>query len=246
MQLIAVKGLPKIKRSDDLGELIARSAGKQGLRIEEGDVVVVAQGVVSKAEGNVVDLREVKPGQRAQELAAKLDKDPRVVEVALQQSSEIVRTAHVIISRTKHGFVCANAGVDSSNVNQDFVTILPEDPDASAARIRETIKRECGVEVAVLITDTQGRPFRRGCVGVAVGVAGMAPLLDLRGKRDLYEKELRVTITSPADAIAAAAVSVMGEASEGTPVVLVKGAKYERGVGAARELVRSPERDLFK
>ena len=245
LQFIAVKGLPIIKRGDDLGELIVSAAEKQGLRFEEGDVVAVAQSVVSKAEGNVVDLRGVKPSKRAEELAVRLDKDPRVVEVILQQSEEIVRLGHVIISRTKHGFVCANAGVDGSNVDHGYVTVLPEDPDASAARIRETIKRELGVDVAVLVTDTQGRPFRRGVVGVAVGVAGMNPLLDLRGRLDLYGKELRVTVTSPADSIAAAAVSVMGEASEGTPVVLVKGAGYECGEGTARELVRSPERDLF-
>jgi len=228
-----------------LGKLIVRTAKAQGVELEDGDVVAVTQSIVSKAEGNVVDLREVKPSQRAEELAAKLDKDPRLVEVILQQSREIVRLGHVIISRTKHGFVCANAGVDRSNVDHDYVTILPDDPDASATRIRETIKRELGADVAVLVTDTQGRPFRRGVVGVAIGVAGMNPLLDCRGRRDLYGKELKVTITSPADSIAAAAVSVMGEADEGIPVVIIKGARYERGHGSARELVRSRGRDLF-
>lgn len=245
VQLTAVKGLPIIKRGDDLGELIARAASEQGLRVEEGDVVVVAQSAVSKAEGNVMDLRKVKPGQRAKEIAAKLGKDPRLVEVVLQQSNEIVRLGHVIISRTKHGFVCANAGVDRSNVDHDHVTILPDDPDASAERIKKTIKEKLGAGVAVIVTDTHGRPFRCGCVGVAVGVAGMNPLLDLRDRQDLFGKTLRVTIISPADAIAAAAVLVMGEADEGTPAVLVKGAKYDRGVGTARELVRS-KRDLFR
>lgn len=246
MQLIAVKGLPMVKRGDDLGELIVRTADQQGLCIEEGDVVAVAQSVVSKAEGNVIDLRKVKPSQRAVEVATKLNKDPRMVEVILQQSVEIIRLGHVIISRTKHGFVCANAGVDRSNVDHDHVTILPDDPDASAERIRGTIKSKLGVAVAVLITDTHGRPFRRGCVGVAVGVAGMNPLLDLRGRQDLFGKKLKVTVTSPADAIAAAAVSVMGETNEGTPMVVVKGAEYERGSGTARELVRAPEHDLFR
>jgi coenzyme F420-0:L-glutamate ligase/coenzyme F420-1:gamma-L-glutamate ligase len=157
-----------------------------------------------------------------------------------------VRLALVIMSRTKHGLVCANAGVDRSNVGAERVTILPEDPDASAGRIRENIKREFGVDVAVLITDTQGRAFRRGCVGAAIGISGMKPLLDLRGRQDLYGKTLRATVTSPADAIAAAAVHMMGEAGEGTPVVLVRGAVYERGGGSARELVRSAERDLFR
>jgi len=246
VQLIALKGLPLVKKGDEVGKLIVDAAQKQGLRLENGDVIVVAQTIVSKAEGNVVDLRGVKPSKKAEQIAARLDKDPREVEVILQQSSEIVRLGHVIISRTKHGFVCANAGVDHSNVDPEHVAFLPDDPDASAARIRDFIKRELGTEVSVIISDTQGRTFRMGCVGVAIGVAGMNPLLDLRGKRDLHGKELLVTITSPADALAAAAVSVMGEASEGTPVVVVKGAIYERKNGNARELVMPPERDLFK
>ncbi len=246
MQFIALKGLPIVKKGDDLGELITDATQKQGLRLKNGDVIVIAQMIVSKAEGKVIDLREVKPSKRAEEIAAQLDKDPREVEVILQQSSEIVRLKHVIVSRTRHGFVCANAGVDHSNVDPEHVAILPDDPDASAARIRDFIKRKLGMEVSVIITDTQGRAFRCGCVGVAVGVAGMNPLLDQRGKRDLYGKELRTTITSPADALAAAAVAVMGEANEGTPVVVVKGAKYDQSNGSARELVRSPERDLFR
>lgn len=246
MQLIALKGLPKIKKGDDLGKLVARAVQEQNLHLEGGDVLVIAQTIVSKAEGNVIDLRGVKPSELAERIAAQLNKDPREVEVILQQSSEIVRLGHVIISRTKHGFICANAGVDHSNVDPEHVTILPDDPDASAARIRDTIKRKLGANVAVIITDTQGRAFRRGCVGVAVGLAGMNPLLDQRGKRDLYGKELHATITSPADALAAAAVAVMGEASEGTPVVVVKGAVYDRSDGSARELVRAPERDLFR
>ncbi len=243
---MALDGLPKIKWGDDLGELIVNVVRGQDMIMESGDVVVVAQSAVSKAEGSVVDLRKVKPSKRAEEIAGKLGKDPREVEVILQQSSEIVRLAHVIISRTKHGFVCANAGVDHSNVEPEHVTVLPDDPDASAERIRKVVKRELGADVAVVVTDTQGRPFRHGCIGVALGVAGMNPLLDLRGKRDMYGKKLKATVVSPADAIAAAAVSLMGEASEGTPVVLVKSAIYERGNGAARELVRPPERDLFR
>jgi len=246
LQVMALEGLPLVKRGDDIGELIAHAAEKNGPRVEDGDVIVVAQSIVSKAEGNVVDLRTVRPGLLAQRLAERLDKDPKEVEVILGQSKEIVRLGHVIISRTKHGFVCANAGVDHSNVEPEHVTLLPDDPDTSAERIRSAIKRIAGVDVAVIVSDTQGRPFRLGVVGVAIGVAGMSPLLDLRGRRDLYGKELKVTITSPADALAAAAVAVMGEAGEGTPVVIIKGATYERGHGSARELVMPPERDLFR
>jgi len=235
-----------VKRGDDIGELIVHAAEKNGPRVEDGDVVVVAQSIVSKVEGDVVDLRAVRPGLLAQRLAERLDKDPREVEVILEQSKEIVRLGHVIISRTKHGFVCANAGVDHSNVEPEHVTLLPDDPDASAERIRGAIKRVAGVDVAVIVSDTQGRPFRLGVIGVALGVAGMSSLLDLRGRRDLYGKELKVTITSPADALAAAAVAIMGEADEGTPVVIIKGAIYKRGHGNARELVMPPERDLFR
>ncbi len=246
VQLIALKELPLVKKGDEVGKLIVDAAQKQGLRLEDGDVIVVAQTIVSKAEGNIVDLRGVKPSKKAEKIAARLDKDPREVEVILRQSSEIVRLEHLIISRTKHGFVCANAGVDRSNVDPEHVTTLSDDPDASAARIRDFIKRELGAEVSVIVSDTQGRAFRMGCVGVAIGVAGMSPLLDLRGKRDLHDRELLVTITSPADSLAAAAVSIMGEANEGTPVIVVKGAIYERGKGNAKELVMPPERDLFR
>jgi coenzyme F420-0:L-glutamate ligase/coenzyme F420-1:gamma-L-glutamate ligase len=246
LEFIAIGGFPKIKPGDDLPKLIVEVFRKGGVILKDGDVIAVAQTVVSKAEGRIVDLRKINPSPRARAMAQKLNKDPREVEVILRESEEIVRLAHVIISRTKHGFVCANAGVDKSNVGGERVTILPENPDASAARIREKLKREFGVDVAVLITDTQGRAFRRGCVGVAIGVSGMEPLLDLRGRQDLFGRTLRATITSPADAIAAAAVHMMGEAGEGTPVVLVRGAAYPRGEGSAGEIARPRERDLFK
>lgn len=229
-----------------MGELIVRAAREQGMHLENGDVVVVAQSVVSKSEGRVVDLREIKPSQRALNLAKQLGKDPREVEVILREAKEIVRLKHVLIARTGHGFVCANAGVDRSNVDPEHVTLLPVDPDASAERIQNTIKRNTGAGVAVIVSDTQGRPFRRGTIGFAIGVAGIVPLQDLRGRRDLYGRELRVTIAAVADALAAAAVSVMGEAGEGTPVVVIRGAAYERGEGKARDLIRPPERDLFR
>lgn len=209
-------------------------------------MLAVAQTIISKAEGEIVDLRTITPSPRAIEIAKKIDKDPRMVEVILQQSSEIVRLGHVIITRTKQGFVCANAGVDRSNVDHEHVTVLPSDPDASAAKIRETVKKRLGVDIAVIITDTQGRPFRCGCIGLAIGVAGMKPLLDMRGWRDLYGKELKVTVTCPADSLAAAAVMIMGESNEGIPAVLIKGAKYEKGNGTICEVIRAPELDLFR
>ncbi|MEM2890266.1 MAG: coenzyme F420-0:L-glutamate ligase [Candidatus Hadarchaeum sp.] len=246
MQLFAITGIPMVKRGDDIGELIVAAAENQHLRIEDGDVLAVAQTIISKAEGEIVDLRTITPSPSAIEIAKKIDKDPRMVEVILRQSSEIVRLGHVIITRTNHGFVCANAGVDRSNVDNEHVTLLPSDPDASAAKIRETIKKKLGVDIAVIITDTQGRPFRCGCIGLAIGVAGMKPLLDMRGWRDLYGKELKVTVTCPADSLAAAAVMIMGESGEGIPAVLIKGAKYEKGNGTIREVIRAPELDLFR
>ncbi len=246
MQLFAIRGMPLVKRHDNIGELILAAARKRRLRIRDGDILVVAQAVISKSEGAVVDLHNIKPGKRAEAIAKKLNKDPRAVEVILRESPEIVRMKHVLISRTWHGFVCANAGVDHSNAGDELVTLLPKDPDKSAARIRKTVKARTGKDVAVIITDTQGRPFRCGCLGVAIGVSGMKPLLDMRGRRDLFGKELKVTITCPADSIAAAAVSVMGESDEGIPAVLVRDAEYQRGEGSIRELVRSPELDLFR
>jgi len=244
MNLIALRGLPIVKKGDDIAQLIAHAANGQ-VKIENGDIIVVAQSIVSKAEGNVYDLREINPSPRAIEIGKKMGRDPRKIELILRESTEIVRQAHVLITRTKHGFVCANAGVDSSNVDEDHATTLPEDPDASARRIRERIKDILGVDVAVIISDTHGRPFRKGAAGVAIGVAGMEPLWDLRDKRDLYGKKLTSTIFAAADSFAAAATIVMGETNEGTPVVIIKGAKYKPGDGRATDLVRPREHDLF-
>ncbi len=246
MHLIALKKLPLVRRGDDIGQLIMNAANGQGLQFEDGDIVVVAQSIISKSEGNVVDLRKVNPSPHAKQIAEQMGRDPRKVEVILQQSQEIVRLAHVLITRTKHGFVCANSGVDGSNIDRDHVTVLPEDPDASARLIRERIRQATEADVAVIVSDTHGRPFRRGAAGVAIGVTGMKPLLDLRSRFDLYGKKLTSTIVAAADAFAAAATPVMGETNEGTPVVVIKDAVYDRGDdGTARDLIRDPERDLF-
>jgi coenzyme F420-0:L-glutamate ligase/coenzyme F420-1:gamma-L-glutamate ligase len=245
VHVIALEGFPFVRRGVDIGELIARAADKQGLKLEDGDVVVVTQSIVSKAEGCVVDLKKVKPSKFAKRLAKQLDKDPREMEVILHEAKEIVRLSHTLIARTHHGFICASAGVDHSNVEHGKVTLLPRDPDASARRIRRRIKQECGVDVAVIITDTQGRAFRMGALGTAIGLSGMRPLMHLRGRRDLYGKKLRSKIICVADALAAAGVAVIGEAGEGTPIAVIKGAKYEKGEGSAKELMRPREKDLF-
>jgi len=245
MQLLVLPGLPLVKEGDDLGELIVEAAARAGVGIEDGDVVAVTQSVVSKAEGGTVELGKVEPGPEALSLAGRLGKDPREVEVILRESAQVLRAGRVLICRTRHGFVCANAGVDHSNAGEGRVTVLPRDPDASAAKIRRRIWELTGREVAVIITDSWGRTFRRGAVGHAVGISGLSPLLDLRGRKDLYGRELRSKVVCVADALAAAAVLLMGEAAEGKPVVLIKGAPYEKGEGKVKEILRPEEEDLF-
>jgi coenzyme F420-0:L-glutamate ligase / coenzyme F420-1:gamma-L-glutamate ligase len=237
-----VEGLPEVEAGADLGALIAEHA-----RLEDGDVVVVAQKAVSKAEDRVVALAGVEPGPRARELAGEWC-DPRESEVILQESTRIVRTRNsLVIAETRHGFVCASAGVDHSNAPRaETVVLLPLDPDASARGIRETIRERTGAEVAVLVTDSFGRPFRVGTTDVAIGVAGLAPLVDLRGTVDRSGTLLRSTQVALADELAGAANLVRAGKADGLPVVVVRGVRQARGEGTASELVMPPERDLFR
>ena len=247
LQAIGVVGLPEIRPGDDLAALIIEATRKQGTAIRDGDVLVVTQKVVSKAEGCLVDLREVQPSAHAREVGKATGKDPRLVEVILRESRRIVRQEGlVLITETKHGFVCANAGVDASNVGGgDLVALLPEDPDRSAEAMRRAIQERAGASVAVIISDTFGRPWREGHTNVAVGVAGMSPVRDYVGQRDPFGFELRVSTMAVADELAAAAEPVMGKLSR-IPVVIVRGFAFEPGAGTARELIRPPERDLFR
>jgi coenzyme F420-0:L-glutamate ligase/coenzyme F420-1:gamma-L-glutamate ligase len=242
-----IEGIPEVRPGDDLARLIVEAAERQGVRFEAGDVLVVTQKAVSKAEGRLVRLEDVEPSALALELAANWEKDARQVEVVLRESRRIVRMDHgVIICETKHGFICANAGVDSSNVERlGTVALLPEDPDASAEALRGRIQEAAGVSPAVIITDTFGRPWREGHVNFAIGVAGMEPLLDYAGQTDPAGYELRVTRMAVADELAAAAELAHGKL-ERVPVALVRGYAYPPGCGAARSLVRDPERDLFR
>ena len=247
LQVIGIVGLPEVRPGDDLPPLIIEAARKQGTAIQDGDVLVVTQKVVSKAEGRLVNLAEVQPSAHAREVAKATGKDSRLVEVILRESRRIVRQeGPVLITETKHGFVCANAGVDASNVGGgDLVALLPEDPDRSAESIRRAIQEKAGVSVAVIVSDTFGRPWREGHTNVAVGLAGMRPLLDYVGQRDSFGYELRVSTMAVADELAAAAEPVMGKLSR-IPVVIVRGFAFEPGAGTARELIRPPERDLFR
>jgi coenzyme F420-0:L-glutamate ligase / coenzyme F420-1:gamma-L-glutamate ligase len=238
--VIPVAGLPEVEEGADLGALIAAAA-----ELEDGDVLVVAQKVVSKAEGRVVRLADVEPSARAEELAA-AEVDPRQVEVILRETVRIVRSRPpLVISETRHGFVCASAGVDASNApERDTLVLLPVDPDASAARLRDRLRELTGRTVGVIVSDSFGRPFRQGTTDVAIGAAGIRPLLDLRGTADATGYELQSTMIAIADEIAAAAELVRPKAA-GLPVAIVRGLDVA-GAGTAQELVMPAERDLFR
>jgi coenzyme F420-0:L-glutamate ligase / coenzyme F420-1:gamma-L-glutamate ligase len=241
ISLLPVEGLPEIQAGDDLGALVTERIG-----LEAGDVVVVAQKVVSKAEGRVVSLADIEPSSRALELAG--DADPREIEVILRETAHIVRSRNsLVIAETRHGFVCASAGVDHSNVpGEGTVVLLPLDPDESARAIRRSIRERTGTEVGVVVADSFGRPFRLGTTDVAIGIAGVTALADLRGTLDRAGSPLRSTQVAVADEIAAAANLVRAGKADGLPVVVVRGLRHAHGDGEAADLVMPRERDLFR
>jgi coenzyme F420-0:L-glutamate ligase/coenzyme F420-1:gamma-L-glutamate ligase len=245
-----VSGIPLIKPDDDLGTLVASAAKAAGLWIQDSDVLVVAQKVISKTENRFARLRDVTPSPRAMELAQVTGKDPRLVEVILWDTAEVIRARrHVLIVAHHLGFICANAGVDHSNVGpeDDLVLRLPADPDASARRRAARRPPVTGAAAGVIINDSHGRPWREGTVGVAIGLAGLTPVQDLRGRPDLYGYHLQHTTVGFADQIAAGASLVMGQADEGLPVVLVRGLTYPPAEDiSARQILRPPETDLFR
>ncbi len=251
VEIIALGGLPEIHAGDDLATLIgdALRATAGALPLREGDVLVVTQKVVSKSEGAVVDLRTVDPRPEAIAWAETWGRDARQVEVVLREARRIVRMEHgVLITETAHGFVCANGGVDASNVGPgsgDLVTLLPVDPDASATRIRDTLRTRFGPDVAVIVSDSFGRPWRWGIVDVALGVSGLLPLDDLRGQPDSDGREMRTTVRAVADEIASAAELALGKTA-GRPVALVRGARPPAGEASIREALMDPEHDLFR
>lgn len=249
VELLAPDGIPEIHPGDDLGAIIADALRNAGIGLRQDDVLVVTQKVVSKAEGRLVELASINPSPGAREFAERWGKDPRQVELVLRESAEVVRMAEggLIISRTPHGFVCANAGVDLSNVGDgDVATLLPLDPDASARGLVERLRELTGVRPAVVVSDSFGRPWRNGIVNVAIGVAGLAPLLDLRGTPDAQGREMRSTVIAVADELASAA-ELAGGKTDRRPVVVVRGYTTERvtdGPGGAA-LVMDRAHDLF-
>jgi len=242
-------GIPHVQPGDDLATLVCDGLDRAGLTLEPGDIVIVTSKLVSKAEGRFVDLRTVQPSARARRVAEIVRKDPRIVELILRESTAISRMRQdVLIVRHRLGFTLANAGIDHSNVGRDsddWVLLLPEDPDRSAALIRQRLAELTGVAPGVVISDSHGRPFRLGTVGVAIGLAGFPALWDKRGQRDLYGRELRITVTGLGDELAAAAGLITGQGDEGLPVVLVRGLRVPAGEGRAADLVRPEALDLY-
>jgi coenzyme F420-0:L-glutamate ligase/coenzyme F420-1:gamma-L-glutamate ligase len=250
LEILAIPGLPMVRAGDDLPSLIAGAAETAGMILRDGDVVVVAQKIVSKAEGRTVDLATVTPTEEAIALAATVGKDPRIVQVVLSESVRVVRSRpNLMIMQHKLGFVMANAGVDQSNVapsdGVQRALLLPVDPDASAAAIRAGLAARLGVRLGCVISDSFGRPWRRGTAGVAIGCAGLPSLIDLRGQPDLFGRILEVSIIGFADEIAAAASLLQGQAAEGQPVIVVRGLTWSAPDASVAELVRPPEEDLF-
>jgi coenzyme F420-0:L-glutamate ligase/coenzyme F420-1:gamma-L-glutamate ligase len=247
LSLTAIEGIPMIKRGDDLAAVIVDALTTMGLQLHDGDILTVCQKIVSKAEGRLVSLKDIEPSPLATQFAARWDKDPREVELVLRQTSRIVRMDNaVLIVETGPGWVCANAGIDQSNsLGDDLAILLPEDADASAVRIRSDLKRLSGADVGVLITDTFGRPWRDGLTEVCIGIAGMEPLMDMRGTTDLGGRELHHTVIAVADELAAAAGLLMPKAGA-VPAVLIRGYQFKPAEASAKALIRPAASDLFR
>jgi coenzyme F420-0:L-glutamate ligase/coenzyme F420-1:gamma-L-glutamate ligase len=270
LTLTSLKNIPLIRHGDNLADIIVTSLCDTDIALEDNDILVIAQKIVSKAEGRMVNLDTVTPSVRAIELARQTEKDPRAVELMLQESNEVLRArVGTIIVEHKLGFVCANAGIDHSNVAplpleklqspkqngereglgvraEEYVLLLPENPDQSAGTIREQIKQKMGVNIGVMIIDSHGRAWRNGTVGICIGLSGLPALIDERGWKDLFGYILKITIVGVADELAAAASLMMGQAAEGTPVVHVRGFPYPLGEGSLKELLRPKEQDMFR
>jgi coenzyme F420-0:L-glutamate ligase/coenzyme F420-1:gamma-L-glutamate ligase len=253
LTLIPLQGIPLIHAGDSLDAVLIESIAKNHLQLQDGDILVLAQKIVSKAENRLVNLQSVRPSAQAIEIASECEKDPRFVELVLSESHEVLRTRPgTLIVEHRLGFVCANAGIDHSNVDgengaaEDWVLLLPEDPDKSANDIREGLKKKYGVQLGVMIIDSHGRAWRVGTVGVCIGLSGMPGLVDLRGTEDLFGFKLRITQVAAADELAAAASLIMGQAAEGVPAVLVRGFPYPLREASLKELIRPHDLDLFR
>lgn len=254
LEILALPGIPQVRAGDDLADFLVNAITAAGLVLEAGDVLVLAQKIISKAEGRTVRLAEVQPSDAARQLAADTGKDPRLAQLILDESRDLVRVRKgapgVVVVEHKRGWIHANAGIDQSNVNAgdpgQWALLLPEDPDASAAALRAALHQRTGVLVGVLINDSFGRAWRVGTCGVALGSAGITTVADLRGQKDMFGRTLEVTVVGRGDEIAAAASLVMGQSGEGTPAVLIRGLPVENSTATAADLIRPRHEDLFR
>ncbi len=251
--LTELKEIPLVRQGDDLAKIIEKSLGRSNLVLEDNDILVLAQKIVSKAEGRLINLATITPGDRAKALAKQTDKDARLVELILQESNNVLRTRPgTIIVEHKLGFICANAGIDHSNVagigdaTEEMVLLLPKNPDISAKAIRSQLEKTTSKRIGVLIIDSHGRAWRNGTVGMSIGLSGIPGVLDERGWKDLFGYTLKITIVGIADELAAAASLLMGQASEGTPIVHVRGFPYTLREGNLNEMIRAKDQDLFR
>ena len=250
IRIVALRGVPEVQPGDDVAALVVAALARTDLAARDGDVLVATQKVISKAESQLVELSGVEPSALARDFATRWDKDPRYVELVLRESVRIVRMDHgIIIAQTRHGFVCANAGVDASNVSGgDVACLLPRDPDASAAALRTALMERTGADLAVIVSDSFGRPWRNGSVNVSIGVAGMEPLTDYRGRPDDFGRVMHASVLAVADELASAAELASGKVNR-APFVLIRGYPYERregGAGVGAELLMDPAADLFR
>jgi coenzyme F420-0:L-glutamate ligase/coenzyme F420-1:gamma-L-glutamate ligase len=253
LNLTPLVNIPLIRQGDNLADILLNSLAQTSLTLQDNDILVLAQKIVSKTEGRMVNLAAVTPSQRALDLAAQTEKDPRLIELILQESNEVMRVRKgVIVVEHKLGFVCANAGIDHSNVhgegntNEEYVLLLPQNPDHSAKVLRDELKQKTGKRIGVMIIDSHGRAWRNGTVGICIGLSGIPALVDERGWQDLFGYTLKATIVGVADELAAAASLVMGQASEGTPAVHVRGFPYPLSEGSLTELIRPKQQDMFR
>ncbi|MFW9882154.1 MAG: coenzyme F420-0:L-glutamate ligase [Candidatus Thorarchaeota archaeon] len=258
IELIGLEDIPIVKNDDDIANIIIESLKKMDLSLLDGDILVIAQSLISKSNGRIRNLNNISPSEKALEIFEIISpksksqglplKDPKLIQLILDESKEIIKAEHVLITETKHGFICADAGIDKSNIKgKEIVSLLPENPDQDAERIRKKLKKKTSKEIAVIISDSFGRSFRVGAVGTAIGVSGINPILDMRGKKDLFGYKLQTTITGQADSLASAAQLVMGESNEGIPVVLIRGYKFELNENATiKSILRKKEIDIFR
>jgi len=248
LEIFTLEHFPIIKENDNIAQEILTSIEKTNLEIKEGDIIVIAQSIISRAEGKLVKLDDINPSEFAFELAKQSSKDPRHVEMILKEAKNICKNRNgVLVTETKHGFVCANSGIDKSNVpGENTISLLPENPDKSAKEIRKYIKKKTGKEIAVIISDTHNRPFRLGAINIAIGCSGINPIKNYVNKTDLFGYTLKSSTISVADQLCSAAGLIMGEAEEGTPVILIRGYEFTKGEIPAKTLIRPVERDYFR